>query len=108
MNFDPQGTDCEECVEANRFENDDPPCGDCGRPQFLFPGNQKIIDLWTICHRLREESAGMGGVIPLKLKASEITAVCGAYGADLDDFEGVLSVEAAAYGFVVQRYKEQG
>ena len=50
----------------------------------------------------------MGGVIPLKLKASEITAVCGAYGADLDDFEGVLSVEAAAYGFVVQRYKEQG
>ena len=105
--MDPAVSTCDECKETHSIDKELAPCDTCERPLSITPGNEKPLVIWQECDALRELSVGMGGVMPQKLKASEIKTQCDVFGGTVEDYQGVLDIEKIMFSVVAERYKKK-
>ena len=100
-NYDPHGTNCEDCRETYRLEKLDPPCGSCKKPEDIDPENMSIVNLWQRCSNSERDYSDMSGT-PKRLKTGDIIPVCELYGCSRGDLERVLLIESVVYPFLME------
>jgi hypothetical protein len=104
--YDPHGTNCEDCRKTYELENADPPCGTCKKPENIDQESMSIVNLWQRCSNSERDYSEMSGT-PKRLKTGDIIPVCELYGCSRDDLESILLVESVVYPFLVQTANER-
>ena len=98
------GLNCDECRETFERDDENPPCEDCGKPQFSHPANTLPWKVWRMCSAY-ERPAGMGGINPIPV--TSVISVVEAYGGNERDIDKVLRIEGEMLPVIRENIKNQ-